>query len=230
MQKIICDVKEVSQLQDFIYQITLTPQTELSFQAGQYLEVIMGERDHRPFSIASSPDKPFIELHIGASEESSYPMEVVKKCQTEKQLIINAPLGAAHIRENDRPIVLIAGGTGFSFVKSIADHLAVTNDQREVHLFWGGRTADSLYASEALTEWANSADNFTYYPVVENAAQEWKGQVGYVHHAVIATIKNLSDCDIYIAGPFEMARVIRDDFIAEGVDKQHLFADAYAFI
>lgn len=166
MHKIICDVKEVSQLQDFIYRITLAPQTEMPFKAGQYLEVIMGERDHRPFSIASSPDKSLIELHIGASEESSYPMEVVKKCQEEQQLTINAPLGAAHIRENDRPIILIAGGTGFSFVKSIAEHLAATEDKRPVHLFWGGRTTDSLYASDELTQWAESAEHFEFHPVV----------------------------------------------------------------
>lgn len=230
MNKIICDVTEVSQLQDFIYKITLAPQVEMSFLAGQYLEVIMGERDKRPFSIASSPDKSFLELHIGASEESSYPMEVVKKCQEEKQLTIHAPLGVAHIRDNERPIILIAGGTGFSFVKSIADHLAATHDKRPVHLFWGGRTSSSLYANEELHAWANSAPNFAYHPVVEEASEHWTGHTGYVHQAVIAHIQELANYDIYIAGPFEMARVIRDDFIAEGVDKSHLFADAYAFI
>lgn len=230
MHKIICDVKEVSQLQDFIYRIILAPQTDMSFIAGQYLEVIMGERDHRPFSIASSPEKPFIELHIGASEASSYPMEVVKKCQETKQLEINAPLGSAHLQDSERPLILIAGGTGFSFVKSIADHLAATKDSRPVKLFWGGRTIDSLYASEELEHWANSADNFEYHPVVEQQPIDWKGYQGYVHQAVLEHVNNINQYDIYIAGPFEMARVVRDDFIAAGAQKEHLFADAYAFI
>ena len=59
---------------------------------------------------------------------------------------------------------------------------------------------------------------------------DWPYSIGLVHHAVMARQKNLSDCEVYMAGRFEMVRVIRDDFVAKGVPLDNLYGDALSFI
>jgi aquacobalamin reductase/NAD(P)H-flavin reductase len=40
----------------------------------------------------------------------------------------------------------------------------------------------------------------------------------------------LTTYQVYVAGRFEMAKVVRDDFIKQGLPITSLFGDAYAFI
>ena len=51
-----------------------------------------------------------------------------------------------------------------------------------------------------------------------------------VHKVVMNEIENLSDFDIYIAGRFEMVGIVRDDFLKRGVNMDHMFSDAFAYI
>ncbi|EOA2962478.1 NAD(P)H-flavin reductase, partial [Yersinia enterocolitica] len=77
--------------------------------------------DKRPFSMASTPlQKDSIELHIGASELNLYAMAVMDRILQEKTLDVDIPHGEAWFREGShRPLILIAGGTGFSYARSI---------------------------------------------------------------------------------------------------------------
>lgn len=73
MTTLSCKVTSVEAITDTVYRVRIVPDAAFSFRAGQYLMVVMDERDKRPFSMASTPDeKGFIELHIGASEINLY--------------------------------------------------------------------------------------------------------------------------------------------------------------
>jgi aquacobalamin reductase/NAD(P)H-flavin reductase len=66
--------------------------------------------------------------------------------------------------------------------------------------------------------------------VVEIPEKNWAGKTGWVHQVVLADIKDLATYQVYVAGRFEMAKVVRDDFIKQGLPITSLFGDAYAFI
>lgn len=235
-----CEVTSVEPLACNTYRILLKPEEAVQYKAGQYLLAVMGEKDRRPFSIASSPCRENgneLELHIGAAEENPFALEVVKLAQAtmekgDNSFIIDGPHGEAWLREErQRPLLLIAGGTGFSYVRSMVDHCLKQGVSQPIFLYWGGRDACQLYASEELQELAAKHPQLTYIPVIEQADAEWKGKTGTVLDAVMEDFVSLAAYDIYIAGRFEMAGVARDKFCAErGADKEHMFADAYAFI
>ncbi len=64
MTTLSCKVTSVEAITDTVYRVRLVPDAAFTFRAGQYLMVVMDERDKRPFSMASTPDeKGFIELH-----------------------------------------------------------------------------------------------------------------------------------------------------------------------
>lgn len=233
-----CKVKSIESLASNTYQILLHPELPVSFKAGQYLMVVMGEKDKRPFSIASSPcrHEGELELHIGAAEHNAYAIEVVQlmrnALEQHTEIEIDAPHGEAWVKEeSDRPILLIAGGTGFSYVRSILDHCIAQNKPNPIYLYWGARDASQLYAKNELEEIAAQHTNVQFIPVVEEAGSDWQGKVGNVLQAINADFESLADFDIYIAGRFEMAGAAREQFTQnKQALSERMFADAYAFI
>jgi aquacobalamin reductase/NAD(P)H-flavin reductase len=232
-----CTVKSIESLASNTYKIIIHPENKVEFKAGQYLLVVMGESDKRPFSIASSPCRHNgeLELHIGAAEQNPYALEVVEKLKLAAKsgdfVEIEAPHGDAWLQESQRPILLIAGGTGFSYVRSILDHCISQSLDVPVYLYWGAKDADQLYAMEELLTIESENSNIHFVPVVENSDNHWSGKVGNVLQAVEEDFSTLSEFDIYIAGRFEMAGAARERFTAnKHATPEHMYADAYAFI
>ena len=209
------------------------PEAAFSFRAGQYLMVVMDERDKRPFSMASTPDQhDYIELHIGASELNLYAMAVMDRILKDREIVIDIPHGDAWLRDDEeRPMVLIAGGTGFSYARSILLTTLAQNPNREVSIYWGGREEKHLYDLAELEALSVDHPNLRVVPVVEQPEEGWRGRSGTVLAAVMQDFGSLSEHDIYIAGRFEMAKIARDLFCNErGAREDRLFGDAFAFI
>ncbi|GLW39789.1 NAD(P)H-flavin reductase [Pectobacterium actinidiae] len=233
MTTLSCKVTSVEAITDTVYRVRLLPEAPFSFRAGQYLMVVMGDRDKRPFSLASTPmDKNFIELHIGASELNLYAMAVMERIHKEKTLTVDIPHGEAWLREEStRPLVLIAGGTGFSYVRSILLTALAQQPERDIAIYWGGRESQHLYDLTELEGFAAKHPNLRVVPVVEQPEEEWGGRTGTVLSAVLQDYGSLAEQDIYIAGRFEMAKIARERFCNErGALSAHMFSDAFSFI
>ncbi len=232
-----CKVKSIELLACDTFKILLHPNFPVTYKAGQYLMVVMGEKDLRPFSIASSPcrNENELELHIGAPKENRYAIEVLDKMKqalAENGTIeIDGPYGDAWLKESDRSILLIAGGTGFSYTRSILEHCICHKMENSIYLYWGARSECQLYAYEEMVQLASTHPNIHFVPVVETAPDMWNGKVGNVLSAVKADFEQLENFDIYLAGRFEMAGAAREELTAEkGANRERMFADAYSFI
>ncbi|AOR63437.1 NAD(P)H-flavin reductase [Pectobacterium wasabiae] len=233
MTTLSCKVTSVEAITDTVYRVRLLPEAPFSFRAGQYLMVVMGDRDKRPFSLASTPmDKGFIELHIGASELNLYAMAVMERIHKEKNLTVDIPHGEAWLREEStRPLVLIAGGTGFSYVRSILLTALAQQPDRNISIYWGGRESQHLYDLTELEGFVAKHPNLRVVPVVEQPEEGWTGRTGTVLSAVLQDYGSLAEQDIYIAGRFEMAKIARERFCNErGALAAHMFSDAFSFI
>ena len=232
MKQLLAQLAELENLTPQVYRVVLQLPEAIEFSAGQYLQVVMGERDKRPFSIASCPSKTdTVELHIGATPDNPYAMEVIERLQQQRELVIEAPLGSAQYRPNsERAMILIAGGTGFSYTWSILQAHLRKQPERPVTLYWGGRKPADLYYDAKLQVLSEQHEHFHYRPVVEEADAQWHGAIGLVHQAVMLEQTDLAEADVYVAGRFEMVRVIRDDFHARGLPLAQLYGDALAFI
>lgn len=233
MTTLSCKVTSVEAITDTVYRVRLVPEADFSFRAGQYLMVVMDERDKRPFSLASTPmEKEIIELHIGASELNLYAMAVMERIQQQREITVDIPHGDAWLREEgERPLILIAGGTGFSYARSILLTALAQQPQRDIAIYWGGRELKHLYDLDELNALAVKHPNLKVIPVVEQPEEGWQGRNGTVLTAVMQDYGTLSEHDIYIAGRFEMAKIARERFCAErGALEAHMFGDAFAFI
>ncbi|REL31356.1 NAD(P)H-flavin reductase [Thalassotalea euphylliae] len=231
MNTIECRVEQITNLTPYVYKVMLAPNEAVTFKPGQYLNLVMAEDDKRAFSIASAPHQSLIELQIGAFGEDSYAMQAIEKLKNSDSVTIEAPMGNAHLREeSQRPLLLMAGGTGFSYIKSMFEHLAKQGTERPLLVYWGLRTQDACYELEQTKAMVESLPNARFIPVVEQADEAWQGQTGLVHQAVMKDIVSLEPYDIYLAGRFDMVGIVRNDFVEHGANIDHMYADAFAFI
>jgi aquacobalamin reductase/NAD(P)H-flavin reductase len=231
MQQVTCKVTSIEKLNAFLYRIFLMPNKTVDFKAGQYVSVVMGEGDKRHFSIANIPSNELIELHIGATPENQYAMQVVEKMQSGTNIDVEIANGEAYLRgSSKRPLILVAGGTGFSYVKSLLEQIIESEMKNSVHLYWGVKEYSHFYFEEQAKNWTTEHKNIHFHPVVELPEIDWQGKKGYVHQAVLDEFSNLSEFDIYVVGRFEMAKVAREDFVKQGALIEHIYGDAFAFI
>ena len=235
MKTVKCQIESLTSLTSHVYKVLLKPNEKVDFIAGQYLNFVMSDEDKRPFSIASSPNSDLIELQIGAFVADSYPMQVIDKVKegldSGDGVTIEIPLGKAQLRtESERPLLLLAGGTGFSYIKSMFEFLAEQGSQRQISVYWGLREESAVYELDKTAAIIAKLPNATFIPVVENADANWQGKTGLVHQAAMHDIDDLAPYDIYLAGRFEMVGAIRTDFVEHGAVLEHMYADAFAYI
>lgn len=226
-----CTISELTALTPFVHRVRLTPSQPVQWRPGQYLQLNMADGDKRFFSIANIDSEDAIELHIGASEHDSYAFAAVAYLQQQSEVEVVMPLGYAWLRqESHEPIILLAGGTGFSYARSIAQALLENGLTRETWFYWGCRNEQALYQRDLLDQWAEANPHFHFIPVVEYPDDSWGGRRGLVHKAVLEDFVSLQPYQIYAAGRFDMVGKAKEDFLVKGVEPAQMFSDAFEFL
>ncbi|MBU1438750.1 MAG: NAD(P)H-flavin reductase [Gammaproteobacteria bacterium] len=238
--KVLCTVSHIQPLTPTVQQVILTPKAPVEFKAGQYLQIYLSDTDKRPFSIACAPGftyqgQPALELQIGGTVTDNYASQALahltEHCSNNQEVLVQVGLGEAFWHEeSSRPIILLAGGTGFSYVHSIASAIANADVKRPVQLYWGLRHPQAGYAEAELAAWQASHSEYQLNVVVQEPDAQWTGRTGLVHQAVLDDHADLAGFDIYIAGPFAMVGVVRDAFLAQGAQRTQMYADAFAWL
>lgn len=214
-----CRVQEKTQLSHDVILVKLfLPKTErLQFFAGQYIDFLLKNGKHRSFSLANAPhDDEFIELHIRHIPGGQFTGEVFDEMKEKDMMRIKGPLGSFYIREeSQRPIIFMAGGTGFAPVKGMIEHSLKIGMQRPIHLYWGGRSKEDLYMNELAHSWTKQNPLIRYTPVLSDAKEDdnWTGRTGLVHQAIMQDYPDLSKYEIYASGAPGMVYAGRDEFV-----------------
>ena len=228
-----CRVVRVEHLAHDVIQLFLKlPEGQrLQFQAGQYLEFLLSDGRRRAFSIANAPhDDEFIELHIRHVDGGKFTDWVFNKLQERSILRIQAPLGSFVLDEtSDRPMLFLAGGTGFAPVKGQIEHAFHRGIERPMALYWGVRSQRDLYMAELPERWCAEHPQFSFVPVLSEPDADWSGRSGWVHDALLADHPDLSGFDIYMAGPPAMVFAARDAFRGAGALDEHMFSDVFSY-
>ncbi len=204
------------------------------YHAGQYVEFLLRDGSRRSYSMANAPhlqaDKPMMELHIRHMPGGKFTDHVFGGMKEKEILRIEGPYGSFFLREDsDKPIVLLASGTGFAPIKAILQHMQHQGITRPVALYWGGRRPADLYQSAWLEAQCAAMPNLRYVPVVSNAQPEdqWTGRTGFVHQAVLQDTPDLSGHQVYACGAPVVVASAQRDYIAAGLPEEEFFADAF---
>jgi CDP-4-dehydro-6-deoxyglucose reductase len=206
---------------------------EFTFEAGQYIDILLPGGRRRSFSIASPPhDARPLELHIRHVAGGEFSERLFHEDMRQGLLSIEGPLGAFTYRARTGrapPMLLIGGGTGIAPLLSILRHLIENDIERDMRLFWGVRAERDLYAHAALQHLSRRAAGFTYVPVLSEAGPDWRGAAGWVHEAALKDVDDLEALDVYAAGPPAMIGAIQRVYDARGSAKTRLYFDSFDY-
>lgn len=203
----------------------------LSFLPGQHISVRLDDGKRRSFSIANPPhENDRVQLHIRRVEGGRYTGHVFTKMKQGDLVQFEGPLGSFFLREEThKPIVFMAGGTGFAPIKSILEHAFHNGAKRRMTLYWGGRRPQDLYMRDLVERWQKEHEHFTFIPVLSEPKPEdnWSGRTGFVHEAILKDHESLKGHEVYACGPPPMVAAGREAFLARGLPEDAYFADAF---
>ena len=221
-----------------IVKIKLPTTERLQFLAGQYIDFLLKDGKRRSFSLATPPHADeLLELHIRHVPSGHFTDQLFNTYKGREILRMEGPLGAFYLREeSDKPIIFVAGGTGFAPIKAIIEHALYSKVDRPMVLYWGARAKQDLYLPDLPGQWQTQARqegrDFTYIPVLSDPAPDdaWPGRTGFVHQAVLADFRDLSGYQVYACGGPAMIDAARREFIQlRGLPAEEFYADSFTY-
>lgn len=215
-----------------VVKLQLPANDTMRYHAGQYVEFILRDGARRSYSMANAPHNgPGIELHIRHMPGGKFTDHVFTAMKEKEILRVEGPFGSFYLREDsDKPMVLLASGTGFAPIKALIEQMQSKGIQRQATLYWGGRRPSDLYMDAWLKERLGDMPNLRYVPVISNALPEdnWTGRTGFVHKAVLEDFPDLSGHQVYACGAPVVVDSARAEYSALAkLPPDEFYADAF---
>lgn len=216
-----------------VLSLKLPSNERMQFMAGQYIEFLLKDGKRRAFSLANAPHVDNqLELHLRLIPGGVFTEYVFNEMPEKAILRIEGPFGSFYYRDNsDKPMIMVAGGTGFAPIKGIIEHMLHHNIKREVILYWGAKAREDLYMPELPEAWARKHPHIKFIPVLSDALPEdnWQGRTGLVHQAVLDDFADLSAYEVYCCGAPAMVEVAHTSFQQAGLPEDAFYSDAFNY-
>ncbi len=226
-------VKSLQQVAGEVMALCLQPPRaqRIDYLPGQYIDVLLEGGKRRAFSIANAPrEDGTLDLHIRKVPGGGFTEFVFDALSPGALLRVEGPLGTFVLREDStRPMLFMAGGTGYAPVRAMLEHLLACGCQRPMHVYWGARNASDLYEHERLSDWAERHPELRYVGVAAETGSDDGLRHGLVHSALLEDHPDLAGVDLYMSGPPAMIDSARHAFAEAGLDDNHLFYDSFEY-
>ena len=200
----------------------------IKYHPGQYLLLQRDPEQLSAFSIASTPQQGrIIELHILTREPQT--QALVDRIQRERLAHIRLPFGDCHLaRLPERPLLLIAAGTGLAQMQSMLEHCRQQGFALPIHLYWGAREGSDFYQAPCWQQW-HSMPNLQLHQVVSDDSG-WQGRTGLLSDVVIADhAGRLDQYQIMVSGSPGMVYATLDALVAAGMPAANMHSDVFAY-
>lgn len=238
LKKVKCQVLSVERLKGYVYQIELQLPAgkQPDFFPGQYLALEMPEKEEASyFSIASRPGLRQLSLHIQADPHLLSAIEVIAyleaSVENKTAISLSLPYGEACLSQfPDKPLILMAAGTGFAQMKSIIEYLIEHDFTQSISLYWGVRKEEDLYLQSLAETWRDSLTNFKFTPLIADIDNiENTDHHNQLSDAVLADGANLAESLVFVSGSPKLVFSAMDALLDAGMPENQFFSDVLAY-
>lgn len=223
------DIKEVT--------LKLNDSQALDFQAGKYVQFVVPAYEltpdpvYRAYSISSSPArKDQVELEIRLVPNGICTTYVFQHLKVGDSVNINGPYGDFHLRDSDRDILFVAGGSGMAPIKSILLDMVERGIRRKATYFFGARAVRDLFLVEEMRELEKKLPGFKFVPALSNPepGDNWEGEKGLITEVLSRHFERLDNHEAYLCGSPGMIDASIKVFKAKGLPDEFTFYDKFA--
>ncbi|WP_067676996.1 benzoate 1,2-dioxygenase electron transfer component BenC [Nocardia miyunensis] len=212
--------------------IALTAEIEdrdkLAFLPGQYVNIaVPGTDQSRSYSFSNGPADKSLTFLIKLTPGGVMSRYLTERAAVSDELTFLGPNGSFFLRETERPVLLLAGGTGLAPVLSILRAMRASGTSRPAHLIYGVSTDDDVVELDALAELAAGLDGFTWDYCV-SAPGSAAPNKGYVTSLIRDEHLYDGDVAVYLCGPPAMVESVRKEFASRGIEPTGFYYEKFA--
>ena len=227
----VARVVSVVPLNTSLWHFSLELTTPIRFYPGQYVEVEAPGRAGRwrCYSIASSSTSANgIELIVKRIPGGSF-SDQIDRLVPGFELAIRGPYGLSYLRASNRPVLLVATGSGIAPLLSILRSAAAEKADCSFVFYYGARTQNDLIFGDEIHQLELLLPHLSFRPTLSApiAGEGWRGRRGRVTQSVQREILDASPYDAYICGQPVMCESVSNLLLAKGIPENGIFRDDY---
>lgn len=231
----------VSSLRDLTYdikevRIRLADPPAIAFRAGQFVQFevppyeLTDEPVYRAYSVSSPPSSTGeIELEVRYVPNGICTTYVHRHLKQGDPVTFNGPYGEFFLRDTDRDIICVAGGSGMAPIKAILMQMAEKGNPRKTLYFFGARARKDLFLLDEMKALEGRLPSFAFIPALSapEPADDWKGETGLITDVIRRRLGDASGAEAYLCGnPFMIDACIK--VLGEkGVPPDRIFFDKF---
>jgi Na+-transporting NADH:ubiquinone oxidoreductase subunit F len=234
-------VTRVERIRDLTYDIKevtlrLVEPPEIEFRAGQFVQFEVPEYEltsevvYRAYSMASPPSrKDAIELHVRLVPDGICTTYVHQHLKQGDRIVVNGPYGDFCLRDSDRDVLFIAGGSGMAPVRAILYDMAEKDVSRRTRYFFGARTTKDLFLVDEMRELENRLPDFRFIPALSepDPDEPWDGETGLISDVVERHYDSLENVEAYLCGSPGMIDACIACLKKRGLAESFIFFDKF---
>lgn len=223
------DIKELS--------LDLIEPETIELTAGQFVQIqtpeyeLTDEPVYRAYSVSSPPSVTnAVEIEVRRVPNGICTTYVHDYLKEGDELILNGPYGEFYLRDTQRDVVCIAGGSGMAPLKAILHDMLDRGVNRQVRYFFGAVTKRDLFLVDEMKEMEAKLPNFAFIPALSAPAPEdgWEGETGLITEVLDRHLASGDNLEAYLCGSPGMidacVKVLRD----KGMPEELIYYDKFA--
>ena len=208
--------------------IDVPNRAELAFLPGQYVNIaVPGTGVTRSYSFANAPHEERLVFLVKLTPGGVMSEWLTGRAAVGDEVSFTGPNGSFFLRETERPVLLLAGGTGLAPILSMLRTLRADGSTRRGHLVYGVSTDDDLVELEELDALAAALPGLTWDHCVSDPASAAANK-GYVTSLIRPEHLYDGDVAIYLCGPPPMVEAVRSHVADQGLEPTGFYYEKFA--
>jgi len=216
--------------------LALAPDSQFSFQAGQYIQLEapiydgLAEPAYRAYSLSSSPHSPGeLEVLIRKVPRGICTTFVHELLVAGDSVKLNGPYGEFTLRDTSAEAVFIAGGSGMAPFESILADMAERRIDKKVTYFFGAVARRDLYDLDRMAGFEHTVPGFRFVPALSKPAEDdaWQGETGLITDVVARHYDSMAHMEAYLCGSPGMIDACIQVLADKGLKSENIFYDKF---
>jgi benzoate/toluate 1,2-dioxygenase reductase subunit len=211
------------------FSITLDNRAALGFLPGQYVNIqVPGTDQTRSYSFSSGPGAEEVGFLLRNTDTGALPTYLRERAKEGDRVEFNGPLGSFYLRAIERPLLLLAGGTGLAPFLSMLDKISRDGGgEHPIHLIFGVTNDPDLIKLDELESYAKTLPNFSFTCTVADENSSYPNK-GYVTRYIEPEHLNGGDADVYLCGPPPMVDAVRSFLTAQSATPANFYYEKFS--